>query len=53
VLDELQGTSRLSTEWDFFTDLRDAGRQAAQAWLAENYDAIGVRSTLDLTTVLG
>jgi hypothetical protein len=28
--------------------LRDAGRQTAQSWLAANYEAIGVRGTLDL-----
>ena len=52
VLDDYEASSRLHAEWDFFVKLRDAGRQTAQAWLAENYEAIGVRSTLDLRSVL-
>ena len=52
VLDEHEASSQLNAEWDFFVKLRDAGRQTAQAWLAENYEAIGVRSTLDLRSVL-
>ena len=52
ALDKYQASSRLITEWDFFKKLRDAGRQTAQAWLAENYDEIGVRATVDLESVL-
>jgi NTE family protein len=40
--------SKLDTSWHFFLELHHAGRQAARAWLAENFDAIGVRATLDL-----
>ena len=40
--------SRLSAKWRFLQDLRDIGRTAANHWLAENYDAIGQRATLDL-----
>jgi NTE family protein len=28
--------------------LKNLGRATARAWLAENYDAVGERSTLDL-----
>ena len=52
VLDDYEASSRLKAEWDFFKQLRDAGRQCAQAWLAENYDAVGVRDTLDLRSIL-
>ena len=52
ALDKYQASSRLITEWDFFKKLRDAGRQTAQGWLAENYDEIGVRATVDLESVL-
>jgi NTE family protein len=48
VLDEHEASSRLNTEWDFFLELRDAGRATARRWLEANYDAIGVRGTLDL-----
>ena len=52
ALDKYLASSRLIAEWDFFIKLRDAGRDAAQAWLAENYDDIGVRTTLDVESVL-
>jgi NTE family protein len=41
-------SSRLNTEWTFLQDLRDLGRAAAGLWLAENYEAIGQRATVDL-----
>ena len=44
----MSASSRLDTGWEFFLSLRDAGRVTAQRWLATNYDAIGVRATLDL-----
>jgi NTE family protein len=52
ALDKYRASSRLITEWDFFKKLRDAGRKTAQAWLAENFEAIGARSTLDFRSVL-
>jgi NTE family protein len=48
VLDEYAATTRLNAQWEFFTRLRDAGRDTAKAWLKANYRAIGARSTLDL-----
>ena len=41
-------SSRLDTSLSFFLELRDAGREAADSWLAAHYDDIGVRATLDL-----
>ena len=34
-------------EWAFLTKLRDLGREAAEVWLKENYDAIGVKTTIN------
>jgi len=48
VLDDHEASSKGNAEWDYFVQLRDAGRQTAQSWLAANYEAIGVRGTLDL-----
>jgi NTE family protein len=45
-------SSKLLAEWGFFTMLRDEGRRAAEAFLAESGAAIGVRSTLDLDTFI-
>jgi NTE family protein len=48
VLDGYQGSSKRKAEWDFFVQLRDAGRRTARSWLAAHYGAIGMRGTLDL-----
>jgi len=40
--------TKLDTSWSFFRELHRAGHLAATEWLKENYDAIGVRGTLDL-----
>jgi NTE family protein len=47
-LDAFAASSRLNAEWTFFKELKDLGRAATKKWLAKNFDAIGVRSTLDL-----
>jgi NTE family protein len=52
VLDDYEASSKSNTEWDFFVQLRDAGRRTAQSWLAHHYEAIGVRGTLDLQSAL-
>ena len=52
VLDDHEASSRRNAEWDFFVQLRDAGRRTARSWLAAHYEAIGVRSTLDLQSAL-
>ena len=45
---KLDGTSRLNTDYDFFTLLRDHGRRAAQEFLDAHFDDIGVQGTVDL-----
>ena len=40
--------SKLNADWDFLTYLRDRGRAAADSWLAQHYDAVGQRSSVDL-----
>ncbi len=49
---ELGYSSKLNAEWDFLTMLRDKGRSAAGEFLHEHGDALGKRSTLDLTPLL-
>ena len=41
-------STKLDTSRRFFEDLKQRGRSAAQAFLAEHYDSIGTRATLDL-----
>ena len=38
--------------WPFLKQLRDLGRDDAEAWLEANFDAIGVESTLDIDRAL-
>src|SRR4029077_731721 len=52
VLDDHEASSKRKAEWDFFVQLRDAGRRTAQCWLAAHYAEIGVRGTLDLESAL-
>ena len=46
----LSASSKLNAEWRFLQHLRDIGRNAADRWLDAHFDALGVRSTLDLRT---
>jgi NTE family protein len=39
---------RFDARWPVLERLRDRGRRAAESWLAANFEALGVRSTLDL-----
>ena len=48
ALDAYEASSKLDARWRVFQRLRDVGRAAAQSWLAESYDEIGRRCTLDL-----
>ena len=53
VLDETEvaadPASRLNNRYEFFQTLHELGRGAAQRFLAEHFDAIGSRSTMDAT----
>jgi NTE family protein len=49
---ELDYSSKLLAEWDFFLELRDEGRRAASAFLERCSADLGVRSTLDLDELL-
>ncbi|MDI7862773.1 patatin-like phospholipase family protein [Rhizobiaceae bacterium n13] len=52
VMLDLGYSSKLNAEWAFLTLLRDEGRKAADAFLAEHGDDLGQRSTLDLDILL-
>ena len=45
-------SSKLNAEWAFLRMLRDAGRQAVDAFLARHAEDIGKRSSLDLDALL-
>ena len=45
---ELSVSSRLNPDWEFLTHLHDVGRETADRWLAENFDALNVESSVDV-----
>ena len=48
ALAEFDVTSKFRTDWPFLTGLKQKGRDIADAWLAENFDKIGKKSSVDL-----
>ncbi|MSP83195.1 MAG: patatin-like phospholipase family protein [Alphaproteobacteria bacterium] len=44
----LGASSKLNADWDFLRHLHDIGLQAADKWLGENLENVGVRSTVDI-----
>lgn len=48
----LGASSKLNAEWPFLTMLRDEGRRAAQAFLAEKGANLGEKSSLDIDKLL-
>src|SRR5262249_398916 len=45
-------TSKLNNQIDFLRHLHAVGVRAAERWLADNHDAIGKRSTVDLSGLI-
>ena len=45
---DLGVSSKLNAERDFLIYLRDIGRSCTDHWLAEHFDALGDRSTVDI-----
>lgn len=44
-------STKLSPDWKFLCQLRDAGRAAASAWLATHFDDVGQRSSVDIAAL--
>jgi NTE family protein len=51
-LESFDAASKNDVSWPFLKHLRDLGRSDTKAWLEENFDAIGVASTLDINKAL-
>jgi NTE family protein len=49
---ELDASSKLNAEWAFLGMLRDEGRRRAEAFLEAHGGDLGVRSSLDISTLL-
>ncbi|MCR9219294.1 MAG: patatin-like phospholipase family protein [Alphaproteobacteria bacterium] len=52
ALAPLGASSKLNAEWEFLLHLRDAGRRAAEGWLAAHFDDLGERSTVDIRAIV-
>jgi NTE family protein len=52
MLADLGASSKLNAEWDFLVMLRDEGRRAADAFIAEHGADVGHRSTTDIDILL-
>lgn len=50
-LQPLSVSSKLNAEWAFLQHLHDVGYRATSAWLDDNYEALGHRSTLNIDQV--
>jgi NTE family protein len=49
--DRLRGfklATKFNGDWDFLSTLRQYGREAADRWLAENFDKLGRESSADV-----
>ena len=47
----LGASSKLNAEWAFLEHLFDIGRRRADAWIADHFDDLGKRSTVNLRTM--
>ncbi len=45
---DLNASSKINADWDFFLFLKDLGRKEADHWLQENWNDIGERSTVNI-----
>ena len=50
ALRDLPVSSKFDVNWAFLTDLRDRGRQEADAWLSSHGRSLGKKSTVDLAS---
>jgi NTE family protein len=51
-LECFNAATKNDVSWPFLKQLRDLGRDDAKAWLEQNFDAIGVESTIDMDRTL-
>jgi NTE family protein len=52
VMDQLGYSSKMNAEWEFLSMLKEAGRKAAEEFLAEHGGDIGKTSTLDIDRLI-
>ncbi len=47
-LEAFGASSKLNADWEFLSVLKKIGREAADSWLAANFDSLGKESTVDM-----
>ena len=52
IMDQLGYSSKMNAEWEFLSMLKEAGRKAAEEFLAEHGGDIGKTSTLDIDRLI-
>jgi NTE family protein len=45
---DLGVSSKMNADWEFLTHLRDVGRERAERWLDDNFNAINKTTSVDL-----
>mgnify|MGYP003700511517 CR=1 FL=1 len=48
ALEDFDVASKFRTDWAFLTSLKEKGREKADAWLDENFENLGARSSVNL-----
>ena len=48
AMSDLSAESKMNSEWEFLTMLRDRGRALATEWLQHNFEHLNVRSSVDM-----
>ncbi|MEI7668630.1 MAG: patatin-like phospholipase family protein [Pseudomonadota bacterium] len=48
---KMNASSKMNASWDFFCHLHTLGRNAADKWIKENFDKIGVDSSINIEEV--
>lgn len=51
LMNQFNSSSKLNVDWDWLCFLRDNGRSKADAWIAENYEKIGMDSSCDINCI--
>ena len=52
ALHDLNASSKVNVDWDFFIYLRDIGREMTDKWLKENFNKLGKNSTFNSDDVI-
>jgi len=51
-LHDLNASSKMNVDWEFFIYLRDIGRDVTDKWLKKNFDQLGIRATFNFDDML-